>query len=435
LAAGCTVDDVVAVIDVPVARDVGHVRLVDAQPSPIDAGADFCDGNGPVLLVGDDGLVECTGLIAQTTFRFGVCSCTDLIATASVTTDAFDSSTGQSGNGGAIGVNRSLVVSGGVDIGGSLWLGGSGQVNRSARVGGKLRCAGAMRTGGALSVERDAEAASIAAASLSVTGTLSLPAGGALEVPGAQSIGAEVRRPIVVPPPCSCDPSALVDVGGFIAAHLNRNDNDAVDLVGDALGNIPGPRRVELPCGRYWFPRIGGAGPLTIVATGRAALFVAQDVSLSGGLEVELANGAELDLFVGGNIASGRPLTLGGREVASRVRLYVGGAGNLQLGGGAVFGGHVYAPSAVLVASGGVEVFGSVFVRRIDASGPLVAHYDRAVLGAGEACPESPPSACKSCVDCRNQACVNGGCASCRSDDDCCAPLFCIEGACVPPPL
>ncbi len=37
-------------------------------------------------------------------------------------------------------------------------------------------------------------------------------------------------------------------------------------------------------------------------------------------------------------------------------------------------------------------------------------------------------SSCGGCQDCGNQACVNGACSACTSDDQCCAPLVCGLG-------
>jgi len=38
---------------------------------------------------------------------------------------------------------------------------------------------------------------------------------------------------------------------------------------------------------------------------------------------------------------------------------------------------------------------------------------------------------CRSCQDCRNQACINGACGACRTSADCCAPLVCSGGTCI----
>jgi hypothetical protein len=42
-------------------------------------------------------------------------------------------------------------------------------------------------------------------------------------------------------------------------------------------------------------------------------------------------------------------------------------------------------------------------------------------------------SACSTCLDCNGQACVSGACGSCTNSAQCCAPLQCVSGACIPP--
>jgi hypothetical protein len=45
----------------------------------------------------------------------------------------------------------------------------------------------------------------------------------------------------------------------------------------------------------------------------------------------------------------------------------------------------------------------------------------------------TPPVACNTCLDCGGQACNGGTCGACGSSADCCAPLRCSGGKCVPP--
>ena len=68
----------------------------------------------------------------------------------------------------------------------------------------------------------------------------------------------------------------------------------------------------------------------------------------------------------------------------------------------------------------------------IQAENKVRVHYDRAVLSVGENCPGNPPGEdCDSCLDCGNQACIDGQCGACRTDDDCCPPLVCVAGRCL----
>lgn len=79
-----------------------------------------------------------------------------------------------------------------------------------------------------------------------------------------------------------------------------------------------------------------------------------------------------------------------------------------------------------------IEIYGSLFAAGIVASDRLTVHYDAAILAAGNDC-GPPPSTCTSCRDCGNQACTAGGsCGACTSNADCCSPLVCHAGSCVP---
>jgi len=53
-----------------------------------------------------------------------------------------------------------------------------------------------------------------------------------------------------------------------------------------------------------------------------------------------------------------------------------------------------------------------------------VVHVDGSVDPAG--------MSCSSCSECGTLGCVDGTCASCQSDFDCCLGYICIGGQCVP---
>jgi len=425
LLAACGVSDVVAVLP----DDDGGAG-VDAARA--DA-AVVC--GGPAVLVGD-GRLRCGGRVAETTFRHAICTCEGLVSAHSVTTDAFDSRTGVSG-GGSVGANGPVDVSGPLTVGGSLRVASTGGVDLGA--GAPLEVAGSLGSGGHLvgntsvDVGRDAAlAGDVRVERIAVGGVLTQPSGTSFDVDvdeAPRKASAEVQVTL----PCDCDEDALLDVAALAAAHRDANDNSSLGLDPAAFADVSGARELVLECGRYYLDRVGGTGSLRIVVRERAALFVDGDLSLTR-LEVDLEDGAELDLFVTGNVVGMARWMLGDTDTPSRVRLYVGGAGSVQLTGGGLFAGNVYAPRAELVTPAEVEVFGSLFVRRLAASGPIRVHYDRAVLAAGDDCGELPPE-CESCLDCRNQACVDGACGPCASDGECCAPLVCAGGVCVPEPF
>lgn len=426
----CTQVDVVAVRP-DGAPPIPDADVLDAEVPDAEIG--FCEGDGPLVLVGD-GRLGCTGAVAQTTFRYAICTCEGMALSAPVTTDAFDSREGPytSGEGGgSLATNGRFDASADVDVGGGLDVGGSGLLFGATdlRVRARLRSAGPLNGDGLLAVGGDASVnGDLRVEDLFVGGTVLVPDGATVEARGIDEAPRRDSGPVDVPPPCDCAPEQLLDIGALVAAHAAENDNAAAGLEADALDGLTGDARITLPCGRYHVDRVSGEA-LTIEATGRVALFVAGDLAL-GELTIDLAPGAEIDLFIAGNVLGQARWTLGDPSQPANARIYVGGGGTLELAGGATFAGNVYAPNAELVTPASVEVFGSLFARRIAASGPLTVHYDKALSATGEGCPTT--GSCTSCLDCGNQACIGGRCGDCATDGDCCAPLVCAAGTCVP---
>ena len=186
-------------------------------------------------------------------------------------------------------------------------------------------------------------------------------------------------------------------------------------------------------CGRIYFSRILGSGPLHINVLGRTAIFVSVEMNLPDGFSVTVELGAELDLFIEGHLVSSKRVIIGNPADPSSTRIYLGGQGSFQLSSNSVISANVYAPEAELVTSGVLEVFGTLFLRRLNTSSPVRIHYDKGVLKSAESCPgEVTSNECETCRDCLNQACIAGECGECRSNDDCYSPLFCEQGVCVP---
>lgn len=426
---------------------IADARLDSAVDAAPDAPPTFCEGSGPAVLVGDGPFrLRCGGSVAETTFRFALCSCQDYAGGHVLRTDSFDSSEGRyvpGGRGGSVGTNGPVASSADMSIGGALWIhhrdgltigGGSG-----VTVASDLRDLGIVR--GALSsltvgadayVGRDLELRD-----LRVTGALTIPTDASFVVSGIESTGSVVRAPVSFGAPCNCAPESLLDITGLVDASRTDNDNATAGIAEDALDGYAGGTTLTVPCGRHFLSRVFGTEPLTLRVTGRTAIFVAGDLALTDSFTVIVEDGGELDLFVQGNIVSSHPITLGSPETPAKTRLYVGGSGTVNVVAGAFIAGNLYAPRAELTTAGAIETFGSVFVRRMAASGSVTIHYDTAVLRAGDDCPGSPtPTAeCTSCEDCRNQACAGGTCGACTQDSECCAPLVCAGGSCVPEPF
>lgn len=444
--AGCSCSDGVAtedggprdgaVADVPfdgTARDAadGSVNAPDGSL------LSFCAGDGPIVVVGDGAAEVCTGTVAEATFRNALCSCQDYVSSFPLLTDSFDSSRGpysaaDAETGASVGVNANWNAGARSEIGGSLTVAGPLAITVSAEtvVHGHLRAAGRIDHGGApLTVDHDAwVAGDIVGHPLTVGGVLTQPVGRTHDTAAGSSVGSAVTGAVDITPPCACD--AVLDVGAFVTRYATENDDATIDLDPRALQNYADGTSLELPCGRFYFDGVHGAGDLTLRITARTAVFIEGDLSLGGDLRVELVGDrAEIDLFVSGNVVAPGAFVLGSADAPARARLYVGGTGTVQLSGSALAAGNVYAPRAELVAAGGLELYGSIFVERINSTGPIAIHYDRAINRAGEECP--PPVECTGCGDCGSRACIDGTCTDCTSNGDCCGDDICEDGLCV----
>lgn len=424
--AGCSVDDVVA---------EECSCAAGCLQSCGDSGADgvsrgFCEGEGPLVL----GEGACLGRLAEASFRHGICACRGLVTGAGLSSDSFDSREGAyrapGAAGGSIGTGGGLQTTGVWNVRGSLRLYGEDGATTGEelfRVSGDVFARGPV-AGSIFEVGRNAElAAGIRAQRLSVGGTLAVPEDQVIDVAeGAEVAGATERRAVQVDDACACDEA--LDVAGIVERHAEDNDNERIGLSPDEVISLPEARVLELPCGLYYLNRIVASMPLTIRASGRVALFVRGDVS-AGDLSVEVEPGAELDLFIAGNLTAGSSLRVGRIEMPSQTRLYIGGGGTIRLPLQTLLAAGVYAPRSELVASGPLEIYGSVFVERLSAEDIVRSHYDESMLEVGDAC--EVPASCGGCEECPGtSACVDGTCGECRTSADCCSPLSCRAGRC-----
>jgi len=405
--------------------------------------SEYCSGKGPPIRVGDsNGAVgRCSGQVAAAAFRYGLCICQGLSAPSTVTVDAFDSSRPGPltlGSGGSVGMNQNLNGSARISVGGNLIVGGSA-VLPNLVVGVDTHLGSGLNTTQSADFRRDAQiggdiVCNGSSPSLKVARTLTYPSTRTLTANNPM-IGSTVRAAVAVPTPCDCAPNAIFNVAAYVQERQSSNDNAMIGLDAARLTNFSGDQTIDFGCGRYYIDRIGGAGKLTMNVNGRTALFVGGDINLQNAWTVNLGPSGELDLFVNGGLTSSGPLNFGNKDAPARVRVYMGGSRNINLSAGSVFGGNIYAPESALVPSGSFEIFGAVFVRDFNPSGPVLIHHDIAILNADDDCAPSgggsPPQSCSTCNDCGGQACKGGSCGTCSAPADCCAPLFCRDGKCV----
>ncbi len=443
-ACSCGDDSTDGATDVTDAPEIDMSIPLDAasvDASPDDGGesmGDFCDGEGPLIIVGDDSSTEtdCAGRIAERSFRYALCTCEGLVTSHELRTDSFDSDMGPymppGGDGGSVGTNGGGNATAPWDIGGSLWSAGrtGWTVSDELRIGSELHLAGRL-AGNDVAVDADAwVGGGVDLDSLTVGGVLTVPDGDAVVV-DSLTTGGEATGPVTVAEPCACGEDAIVDVASFVAGYATTNDNDAIALAPDALANVSTETTLELPCGRFYLDSVAATAPLTIRVSGRVALFIGGTVTANDTFEVIPEGDAEVDVFVAGDVTGAGEFSVGTADAPARARLYVGGNGTVNLSASTTFAGNLYAPRAELVTAGDVEIFGAAFVRRLSAAGSIDIHYDTAILEAGDDC--DIPTTCSMCGDCPSvQACVDGVCADCRTSADCCSPLICREGRCVP---
>jgi hypothetical protein len=402
------------------------VTSVAVGPAPAK-----CAGGGPPITI-DPAQGGCLGNLAQVTFRWSLCSCTDLDVSAPLVTDAFDSTKGPykpGQTGGGVGVDGDVTHwSQAVTVGGTLWEAGGGSYKSSgpaSEIKADMHLAGSWAASSPFTVDGNAY----------VTGILS-----GVTVKGMTS------KPASVPPACDCAPGKLVPVTEIVAAHRPpNNDNAAINLAANVFESPGGPLRLDLPCGNYYLTKIVTSTPLTIAAHGRTALYIDGIVNPSAPIAFVVDPTGELDIFIGGTIKSSQTIVIGSPNYPALSRTYVGGPDKLTFSQDVQIGGEFYAAKSELVDwSAKNEIYGSVFAGNFKSSQKTNIHYDRGVLGAGRACPPpsgapvpgadggGTPGRCGTCKDCGNQACINGACGACTSSADCCAPLVCMKGMCVP---
>jgi hypothetical protein len=364
---------------------------------------------------------------------------------ALLATDGFLSTAGPyvpGGLGGGVGVNSQFGTSGMSNVSGALWVGSSNGIGVSSpqvvrqelHVDGPVQSSAGWTVGSEAFVNGD------------VASTAPVAIAGALHVPPAATVASTVtaarvvREAVTVPDPCDCAPADIVPIAAIVAYHATHNDDAAIGLDPATYESATTPRRLDLPCGRYYLTRIGAATAVTIVAHGRTALFVGGDVMTSAPLTITLDPTAELDVFVAGTLGTSASLTIGSVNYPALARLYIGSPNGFHISSSGELGANFYVPNGQVQASARLEVFGAVFAGDFAASSEVAIHFDRQVLRAGDTCgPTQPPGdaggpACGSCRDCGNQACVGGRCGACTSGAQCCAPLVCWQGRCAEVP-
>lgn len=390
------------------------------EPAPPDPEAFSCSQRGPLqeAVVRDGDGAACGD--ASDGFHHAVCSCDALINEAATEVDGFDSTRGAYAPGeasGALGLNGALFGRS-VAIGGSLTVAGAEGIPLlgNLTVGGHLRDRGQLQGPYAVTVGGDfLGAGDVRLASLSVGGRFQLAPSAALEL--MSSGPTPERTNVTIAPPCSCD--APLDIAALVGEVAADNDNERLDVTLDdgSLKVVTSPLTLTIPCGQYHLTEIYAGQALTLQVEGRAALYLEQGIVVdpSASLTIELADGAELDLFAVGGMAANGSVTIGAPDRPSAVRLHFAGQApgtdgrqDVIFGARAMVSGSLYAPRSEVVTRGDFTLYGAALVRRLAAAAPLHLHYDRALA---------------------RDACMA---ATCETDADCDDALRCDGERCLP---
>ncbi len=340
-----------------------------------DSRAAFCDRPGATLADG-----TCTGDLAARLFDQAVVACAGLGLARPLTVDGFDSRVAPWVAGGPGG---NLVSAGAISLEqahltGDLTAGGPLEAGPTLIVDGDLAVAGRVgRPTSSLTVGGDARiGGDLVVGDLTVTGTLTTAPG--TTQTGAVVAGSRATAPVTVAPPAACAADA-VDLRAIVADLAADNHDDAVGLDPRATFDLSSATTLTLPCGRFFLQRIQGSASLVLRVTGKAVLAVADGITLGAELVIDLAPGAELDLFVTGPVNLPAAVRLGDPARPRALRIFVDAIGGLRLGPDAIAAG-VYAPRADLTIGGG-DLYGGLVVAALLPGAALAIHADQA-LGA-----------------------------------------------------
>lgn len=381
----------------------------------------------------------CTGRIAAATFNNALCVCNDVELGDYLKTRGFDSSqgeyvVGQTEDGGAaVGINGTYkTLAGYTDVGGSLSIGGPTDVRFIGYLTtrGDFRSAGNVTVAGAAAIARNAwlSGSYVGLGPFEVKGELH-HAKAVVAVP--TSAASDYLESVSVSAPCPCNLGETVRIDQLVEQAATTNDNVAHSIQPDVLASVQGSAELVLPCGRFYLSEIAGSGIVVIRAKGMTALFVEGSIALAGELQIDVAPGAELDVFVRGNVSTLAPMTLSTEQRPAATRLFVAGSDDINLY--SPFIGNLYAPNGRVMALGALTVYGSIFARAFLGATYASFIYDRAVYEAGRNCMAEPMPTCSVCGTCTGgTACVEGTCGPCRADADCCGQSVCANGACAP---
>lgn len=361
---------------------------------------DFCMGSGAVIAPGGDDPNDCSGNLAMNTFQYAICTCEGITLQSNLTCDAFDSRLGPYGantpmgpnilEDGHIGVDGALSADGMVNVLGSVFVAGGGfEVGQQSSISLNVYAAGdANQPNSSTSIGRNMFINGNVSGRYDIAQDLYVPPMSMVSQSTLDHVGgAVIFGAIPSVTPCPCGPGQIVDVQAYVDYGRAHNDNVTLGvLTSTTWATGTGPDTITLPCGRYYLTRVDHPRGLTIRAQDRTVLFVDGDVTLGGGLRIELDPGAELDFFIAGSLTLQAASRLGDEDHPSAVRTYIGGSMPIILSANSLFGGNLYAPSADVMFNASTDLFGALFCKNAIFGGSANVHFDDSIRAAGENC-------------------------------------------------
>ena len=399
-----------------------------------------CEDGGPPIFFppgeengnGDGDADLCAGHVAETVFRFGLCSCNDIDLGQRIFVDGFVSSDGgyvPGARGGSVGANANIsthTADETLTVTSVLWSSGDQiTLRHNSTIGEELYCAGDLDTRQTVTVGQHG----FITGDINSTGSLEF--GGTLHVSEETSFNEntvsfdELIRDgdLEVREACTeCAPEDRLPIADLVAARADANDNDLIDLSSDALVGVTSDTRLDLPCGNYYLDGISASSGsnITIVAHGRTALYIDGDVQTNSRIIIVPAEGAELDVLVAGDVSFAQLFTqIGSPNYPAMFRMYVGGEGGVTVNHRIGLGGFLYAvPGGYNQPSQRVRVFGGIYTENyVTGNQDTDITFDRRVLTIGEGCPDGSDR----CVPLEGE---------CETSADCCTPFQCFGGIC-----
>ena len=352
-----------------------------------------CLGGGPAIVVEDPTQGDrCSGQLRRELFTSAACSCDRAVFEGELFTDGFDSATGPYEAelmDGPVAMNDHLDIEntaffdGDVTTVGRLDVEGDLTITRDMMVGENLRVSGDALVDGDASI-----ADGISASTLTVGGSLTVPEGTDVD---DHSFDQLVEEEVTVDPPCPCD--STPDVAAIVDARQENNQNDDVGLDAALLvDHYDSIQHLALPCGQFYLNGSDIEPDFTVIAEGRTAIYIDDNFTSEGDLRILPAPGAELDLFIDGQITAEGSLVLGSPNYPASTRIYVDDQtaleGDVQLNGFLFGADH-------MTFEGDFEVFGGLFAGQLlSAEGNTSIHYDHQIREAtdpeltAETCPD-----------------------------------------------